>query len=129
MFAVPLFISPRTQLSVFSAIKEDSQVRYSIAALYPGSSQPILFPGLPLSKRDFAFVLGEFFMVLVGPCLQPVKATLDGSLLSTLSAVHSILVFSENLRRLHSHFFKIIVLNRAGTRADPCSSTLFSTSR
>lgn len=73
-------------------------MHYSIAALYPGSSQPILFTGLPLSKKDFAFVLGEFFTVHVGPCLQPVEATLDGSLLSTLSAVHSILVFSENLR-------------------------------
>lgn len=53
----------------------------------------------------------------VGPYLQPVQATLDGSLLSAMSAVHSILVCSENLRRLHSHFFKIMVLNRAGARA------------
>lgn len=102
-------------------------------ALQHSSSLARLFPAhivsRAFSKKDFAFVLGEFYCVPVGPYLQPVQGTLDGSLLSALSAVHSILVCSENLRRLHSHFFKIMVLNRAGTRANSCSSTFFVTSR
>lgn len=136
MFAVLRFISLRTQLAVFAArtlqahaqpaVDEDPQVLCSRAAPQPGSSQPVLFPGILLfKKQDLAFVLGEFYRVPVGPYLQPVQDTLDGSLLSTVSAVHSVLVCSENLRRLHSHFFEIIVLHRTGTRADPCSSTLF----
>lgn len=121
-----LFISHRKQSATFPvrtllahaqpSTSEDPQVLYSTAAPQPGSSQPILFPGLPLYKKDFAFVLGEFYTVPVGPYLQPRPPWM--AICSQLSGVHFNLVCSGKPEQTEQSFLQDngVKLNRYQNR-------------
>lgn len=68
-----------------------------------GRPQPGWLQGvLPSQLRDLAFGLAEFCHVLVGPFLQPVWITLNGSLPSGMLTVSPNLVPSANLVRPQS---------------------------